>query len=166
MLESAYPGARMMLGLLVTAAIGCIGLLLWPPFLRQLLRRVAPGALARQQPRAADILVGIAANFVAWLGYGVALWFLARGLLPTSGLGPRLAIAVFTASYLAGFLALLAPGGIGVREGVFILLLQGPLGIAAATALAVASRLLLTVTELGAAVPFVAFPRRSPRAAS
>ena len=164
-LESAYRGAGLMLGLLVTAAIVCIGLLLWPPFLRQLLRRVAPAALV-QQPRATGILVGIAANFVAWLGYGVALWLLARGLLPASGLGLRPAIAVFTASYLAGFLALLAPGGIGVREGVFILLLQGPLGIAAATALAVASRLLLTITELGAAVPFVVFPRRSPRAAS
>src|SRR5215207_2227851 len=164
-LESAYPGAGLVLGLLVTAAIVCIGLLLWPPFLRQLLGRVAPGALV-QQPRAIGILVGIAANFVAWLGYGVALWLLARGLLPTSGLGLRLAIAVFTASYLAGFLALLAPGGIGVREGVFILLLQGPLGIAAATALAVASRLLLTITELGAAVPFVVFPRKSQRAAS
>jgi hypothetical protein len=154
------------LGLLVTAAILCIGLLLWPPFLRRLLRRAAPGALTQPQPGGTGILVGIAANFIAWLGYGVALWLLARGLLPASELSLRLAIAVFTASYLAGFLALLAPGGIGVREGVFILLLQGPLGIAAATALAVASRLLLTLTELGAAVPFVAFPRRSARAAS
>jgi 3-oxoacyl-[acyl-carrier protein] reductase len=45
---------------------------------------------------------------------------------------------VFTASYLAGFLALFAPGGLGVREGLFILMLQGPLGIGAATALALA----------------------------
>ena len=34
-------------------------------------------------------------------------------------------------------------------------MLQGPIGIAAATALAIASRLLLTVTEIGAAVPFL-----------
>ena len=67
-------------------------------------------------------------------------------------------IAVFTVSYLAGFLALFAPGGIGVRESVFILMLQGPIGIGAATALAIASRLLLTVTELGAAVPFLLVP--------
>jgi hypothetical protein len=76
-----------------------------------------------------------------------------------------LAVAVFTASYLAGFLALLAPGGIGVREGLFILMLQGPLGIGAATALAVASRLLLTLTELGAAVPFLLLPQGRARVA-
>ncbi|MGH7536840.1 MAG: hypothetical protein ACREMG_14850, partial [Gemmatimonadales bacterium] len=64
------------------------------------------------------------------------------------------------------FLALLAPGGLGVREGVFILMLQGPLGIRAATALALASRLLLTLTELGAAAPFLAFPRENPRVAT
>jgi len=74
-------------------------------------------------------------------------------------------VAVFTASYLAGFLALFAPGGIGVREGLFILMLQGPLGIGAATALAVASRLLLTLTEFGAAVPFLVLPQGRARVA-
>ncbi len=74
-------------------------------------------------------------------------------------------MAVFTASYLAGFLALLAPGGLGVREGLFILMLQQPIGIAPATALAIASRLLLTLTEFGAAAPFLLFSRRSTRAA-
>ena len=72
---------------------------------------------------------------------------------------------MFTASYLAGFLALIAPGGLGVREGLFILMLQGTLGIGAATALALASRVLLTITEFGAAVPFLAFPRRNARVA-
>jgi uncharacterized membrane protein YbhN (UPF0104 family) len=109
------------------------------------------------------VAFGILANAVAWVGYGAALWLLARGLLPDAGLELLPAIAVFTASYLAGFLALFAPGGIGVREGVFILMLQGPIGIGAATALAIASRLLLTVTELGAAVPFLVFPRGRPR---
>ena len=111
------------------------------------------------------IAVGILANAVAWIGYGTALWLLARGLLPAVDLRPGLAVAVFTASYLAGFLALFAPGGLGVREGLFILMLQGPLGIGAATALALASRLLLTITEFGAAVPFVVFSQRSARVA-
>jgi uncharacterized membrane protein YbhN (UPF0104 family) len=58
------------------------------------------------------------------------------------------------------------PGGIGVREGLFILLLQGPLGVGAATSLAIASRLLLTVAELGAAVPFLAIRQRHARVPS
>ena len=165
-LESAQHGAGAVLVLLVAGAIISVGLLLWPPFLRRLLRLAAPQAVGERPPTGRGIVVGIATNIVAWLGYGLALWLLGRGLLPTSGLGLRLAIAVFTASYLAGFLALFAPGGIGVREGLFILMLQGPLGVGAATSLALASRLLLTVAELGAAVPFLFFRRRQVRVPS
>jgi hypothetical protein len=130
----------------------------------RLLRIAAPDA-GPVTPPVGAVAFGIVANVVAWIGYGVALLLLARGLLPDVELGLLPATAVFTASYLAGFLALFAPGGIGVREGVFILMLQGPIGIGAATALAIASRLLLTVTELGAAVPFLLFPRGRPRVA-
>ena len=164
-IEAADPRMGAGLLLLIAGAVAGVALLLWPPFLRRLLRLAAPDAVARGTPPAAGIVFGIAANLVAWVGYGLALWLLARGLLPSVGLDPALAIAVFTASYLAGFLALFAPGGIGVREGLFILMLQGPLGIAAATALALASRVLLTVTELGAAVPFLVFSQRSARVA-
>jgi Uncharacterised protein family (UPF0104). len=149
----------------VAGAVAGVALLLWPPLLRRLLRFAAPDAEARGAPAVAGIVVGIVANAVAWVGYGASLWFLSRGLLPGVDLGLGLAIAVFTASYLAGFLALFAPGGLGVREGLFILMLQGPLGIGPATALALASRLLLTITELGAAVPFLMYPQRRARVA-
>ena len=164
-IEAAHPGSGVALGLLVAAAVAGVALLLWPPFLRRLLRLAAPGADAQRTPAATGIVIGIAANLIAWVGYGAALWLLARGLLPGVGLRLSLAIAVFTASYLAGFLALFAPGGIGVREGLFILMLQGPLGLGAATALALASRLLLTITEFGAAAPFLLSPRGRVRVA-
>jgi len=164
-IEAAYPGAQAVLLLLVAASIVGVGLLLWPPVLRRLLRFTAPDAEQRGAPPVGGIALGIVANALAWVGYGAALWLLARGLLPSAALRPVLAVAVFTASYLAGFLALFAPGGIGVREGLFILMLQGPLGIGAATALAVASRLLLTLTELGAAVPFLILPQGRARVA-
>jgi uncharacterized membrane protein YbhN (UPF0104 family) len=164
-LEAAHPGAGGALVVLVLGAAVGVGLLLWPPFMQRLLRVAAPGAEPRGAPRSFGIGFGVVANLVAWIGYGLALWLLARGLLPSLELAPGLAIAVFTASYLAGFLALFAPGGLGVREGLFILMLQGPLGIGAATALAVASRVLLTITEFGAAVPFLAFPLGRARVA-
>jgi glycosyltransferase 2 family protein len=165
-LDSADPNVRTGLMLLVAGSILSIGLLLWPPLLRRLLRLMAPQTTGARQPTERSILFGIATNIIAWLGYGLALWLLARGLLPRSGLDLRLAVAAFTASYLAGFLALLAPGGLGVREGIFILMLQGPLGLAAATSLALASRLFLTVAELGAAVPFLAFHWKQARVPS
>jgi len=164
-LEAAHPGARVALALIVAGALLGVGLLLWPPLLQRLLRFAAPGSAAERVPSAGGIGFGIGANLIAWVGYGTALWLLARGLLPGVRLAWLPAIAVFAASYLAGFLALFAPGGIGVREGLFILMLQQPHGIGAATALARASRLLLTITELGAAVPFLAFSRRTVRVA-
>jgi len=164
-LEAAHPGAGTALVVLVLGAALGVALLMWPPFMERLLHLAAPGAESRGAPRSFGIGFGVVANVLAWIGYGLALWLLARGLLPSLELAPGLAIAVFTASYLAGFLALFAPGGLGVREGLFILMLQGPLGIGAATALALASRVLLTITEFGAAVPFLAFPLGRARVA-
>jgi hypothetical protein len=164
-LRAAYPGAEGGLAVLLAVSVLAVAVLLRPDSVRRIIRLALPEATVSLTPPVGAVAFGIAANTVAWLGYGVALWLLARGLLPRAGLGLLPAIAVFTASYLAGFLALFAPGGIGVREGVFILMLQGPIGIGAATALAVASRLLLTVTELGAAVPFLLFPRGKPSVA-
>jgi glycosyltransferase 2 family protein len=164
-LRSAYPGAGGGLALLLLLSLLAVVVLLRPDSIRRLVRIAAPEATVSLTPPPGAVAFGIAANAIAWLGYGVALWLLARGVLPGAGLGLLPAIAVFTASYLAGFLALFAPGGIGVREGVFILMLQGPIGIGAATVLAVASRLLLTLTELGAAVPFLLFPRGKPSVA-
>jgi glycosyltransferase 2 family protein len=164
-LESARPGIRVALLALVAASVTGIVLLLWPPVLRRLLSLAGSDLTGGTAPAAGGIAFGIASNFVAWVGYGVALWLLARGILPDSGLTLLLAIAAFAASYLAGFLALLVPGGFGVREGLLILMLQGPMGIGAATVLALASRLLLTVTEVGAAAPFLAYPRGRARVA-
>jgi hypothetical protein len=165
-LESTRPGIRVALLVLVVASVIGVVLLLWPPILQRLLRLTGADPISGTAPAAGGVLFGIAANVIAWVGYGCSLWLLARGILPGAGLALLPAIAVFTASYLAGFLALLVPGGFGVREGLFILMLQGPIGIGAATALALASRLLLTITEVGAAVPFLVFPRGRTRVAS
>ncbi|HEX2451192.1 MAG TPA: lysylphosphatidylglycerol synthase domain-containing protein [Gemmatimonadales bacterium] len=162
-LEAAHPGTRAALLSLVLASAVAVGLVLWPPAARRLLRLAGVDAAHARPPSASAVALGIASNLVAWVGYGIALVCLARGLLPAARLDLVTAIGAFTASYLAGLLALVAPGGIGVREGVMILLLQTPLGLAAATMLALASRVLLTITELAAAAPFLALSNRSSR---
>ncbi|MFL5519128.1 MAG: hypothetical protein ACJ8DJ_23455, partial [Gemmatimonadales bacterium] len=164
-LRQAHPEIVTVLAFLVAASAAGTALLFWPPVVRRMLRIAAPEAAAQAVPAGPAIAFGVVANLAAWIGYGVGFWCLTRGLLPDTRLDLTRAVAVFTASYLAGFLVLFAPGGLGVREGVFIQMLQGPLGPAAATALALASRVLLTITEFGAAVPFLAFPRGRPRVA-
>lgn len=101
------------------------------------------------------VAAAFVANVLAWIGYGVALRLLARGLLPGVVLSLPQAIGVFTCSYLAGFVALFAPGGLGPRESVFLLMLAGDIGLKPAAALALASRLLLTGTEVLPAVPLL-----------
>jgi len=100
-------------------------------------------------------------NCIAWIGYGAAFLCLARGTLPESALTFGQAVGVFTGSYLVGLIALFAPGGLGARESALLLLLTPAVGPKLALALAVVSRLQLTVTEIGVAVPFL-LGMRSP----
>lgn len=98
----------------------------------------------------------------AWVLYGFAFQQLAIGVLGASAAGDAGAyVAVFTLSYLLGFLTLVAPGGIGVREVAMGAMLTGA-GLttgAEATILVVASRLWLTVLEIVPGVLFLAWPR-------
>lgn len=89
-------------------------------------------------------------NALSWVGYGLAFAVLAHAIVAPIGGALSAYVAIWTASYLAGYLALIAPGGIGVREVPLVLMLAG-LGIttsAEATVLAIASRLWLTVLEV------------------
>ena len=65
---------------------------------------------------------------VSWVAYGVAFWCLARGLLGTNTLSLGTAVGVFAAGYIAGLVAIIAPGGVGVREAILIGLLTPALG--------------------------------------
>lgn len=111
------------------------------------------------------LIEAISANAISWIGYGIALWALARGILPGVDLSLRLAIGAFAVSYIVGYLAVFTPGGLGVRELLMVGLLTPALGGPAALALSVASRLMLTINQLGAAAPFLVF-RESPIDAS
>lgn len=124
--------------------------------------RLLPSSWPRLRAIPASIVASaFLANVLAWTGYGIALILLAKGLLPAVQLSLPQAIGVFTCSYLIGFIALFAPGGLGPRESVFLLMLAGELGLKPAAALAIASRLLLTCTEVLPAVPLL-FKRNAP----
>lgn len=151
-------------GLAALSAVA-VSLLVSPGINRVVTRR----ALHRDDvgsPKPLTVLFGIFVNLMAWVGYGCAFWLLQRGTIPGAGLSLSNATGAFTASYLAGLLFLLAPGGLLVREGVLVLMLQGSIGLGAAGALAVASRLMLTLTELGVAVPFLVLSTEHRRASS
>lgn len=91
-----------------------------------------------------------AANVAAWIAYGVAFGIFWTALLGRGGGISLASLAVYTASYLIGFLALFAPGGVGVRETVLIgLLVSLRLATPAdATLLAVISGIGLRILEV------------------
>lgn len=131
------------------------------PLLDRLSRRLPSSWPRLRSIPPALVAAGFIANVMAWTGYGIALLLLAKGLLPDVGLSLPQAVGVFTCSYLVGFVALFAPGGLGPRESVFLLMLAGDIGLQPAAALALASRLLLTGTEVLPAVPLL-FRRGAP----
>ncbi|MEK6611629.1 MAG: lysylphosphatidylglycerol synthase domain-containing protein [Gemmatimonadota bacterium] len=93
----------------------------------------------------------------AWLLYGVAFQWFATGVSGGATAGTTGDwIAIFTGPYLLGFVALFAPGGIGVREIAMAESLQRTgLAVGALSALLVAaSRVWLTVLEI---IPGVLF---------
>ncbi len=79
---------------------------------------------------------------------GVAFFFFVNSLYPLPlHLLPALT-GIVTLSLIAGFLAPFAPNGLGVREGLLVLLLSRYLPTPVAAVISLASRLWLTVIEL------------------
>jgi uncharacterized membrane protein YbhN (UPF0104 family) len=149
---------RLATGLVV--ALGSLGVLVWGPTARWIGRVMNAEAPLTALPLSA---VGLSSAFMllGWLTYSFAFWLFVRGLLPEAHLPIATAAGAFTLSYILGTLALFAPGGIGVRELVMVSLLTPSLGSGGALAASVGSRVLLTLTEAGAALITLALVRRS-----
>jgi hypothetical protein len=149
---ATVPGTLSAPGALVAAAVAAATIAaLAMPRVVALVGRITRRPGLRPMPVRAVVLAGTVTT-VSWLAYGVGFWCLARGTLGNTSLGMAPAIGVFAAGYITGLLALFAPGGVGVREAVFIALLAPSVGSGGAIVLGVASRALLTLTEVAAAL--------------
>lgn len=162
-LASIGEGGGITLLIIALLALGGLVVFAVPPLLG-LVRRWLPKAISGIAPvPVTPLLVGLGANAVGWAAYGLAFLCLIRGLTPGVAMTWPQATSVFTISYLVGLIAAFSPGGLGTRELTFTFLLTPMVGAKAAAALAIATRLLLTITELGAALPFLPAMRRAPR---
>ncbi len=151
----ALPAVLVLLGLAVLALPWIL------PRLIILIGRVTGRPVTAPHLPPSAIWIAAAGCAVAWTLYGLAFRELAIALLgPSSGEAASY-VAVFTLSYLLGFIALFAPGGIGVRDVSMAALLvsAGLTGAPAAAVLVIASRLWLTVLEIVPGLLFLARPR-------
>jgi len=119
------------------------------------IRELSPGALMRSG------LIGV----IIWGLYGIGFWSVLEGLLDPNPVSLAAATGVFAAGYVAGYIVLLAPGGVVVREGTIAALLGVVSGIplGPAAALALAARAWTTAAELLAfAIALALGLRRGP----
>jgi len=120
---------------------------LWWRLLNNLLRRCGrPELAAYPRPSAMGILIlGLTLRWgIAAIGFFLAARFLEQ--VPW-GLAPRI-VAALSVSYVAGLAAAFAPAGLGVREALLILMIQGALGPGFSTLFAALTRLMTVAVDL------------------
>jgi hypothetical protein len=161
--ERARLGRPALLGAVVVAA----GAVLAAVFRRQLLglaRRRMPGFdPAGLAPSAGTVAWLVAGYAVYWAVTGLAFAALVASLYPLAAADVPVVMAAYAAAYAAGFLALLTPAGLGVREGVLVVALAPVLPAGPALVVALLSRVWMMLVELaGAGIAHLADRHRTP----
>jgi glycosyltransferase 2 family protein len=137
--------------------------LLIPRVLNAVLNRVL--RLAKRPPLEVEltgraVAAALGWSFVSWLCYGLQIWVLVTALGAPAGKGFLLALGGFAFAWTVGFLVVIAPAGAGVRDVLLALTLGLVIGHGAALAIALVSRVLLTIGDLVTAGVAAAFTRR------
>jgi uncharacterized membrane protein YbhN (UPF0104 family) len=120
--------------------------------------------LARRPPLTRTAGLGTMSLTVAWtvLGwvlFGVHAWLLVRA---AGGSGLFLASGAYALAFTAGFLVVIAPGGVGVREAALTVALGPVLPVGAPLVVALASRVVMTIADLAWAGAAVLLGTRHP----
>lgn len=142
---------------IVAATLAIALVILYPPIFEQLLNRGL--RLMKRDPVILRIsflhaITLYAGYTVAWVIYGTGFWLMSKGLgIPAGSFWP--VVASYGGAYLVGFLALFAPGGLGVREGMLAVMLGPYLPAGLPATVAVLSRLWMTLIELVGLLPLV-----------
>ena len=152
--------------------LGVVGIVvaLAPPTLRLVVRL---GRRLLQEPAdpgpvslGGKVLVRTAVGgLTVWLLHGLGFWALIQGLVAENPVDPIVACGVFSTAYVIGYIAIIAPGGMIVREGAIVSLLTvvASISFGPAAALALASRLWATAAELAAFGGGLVIARRHSR---
>jgi len=148
--------SRRLLPFLVLIPLGLI--VVQPPILEKLLN----GALRLFKRESVtielspwDLACFTAVHFLIWLCYGLAFYLFIRALYPVPLEWMPALAGIFAGAWVLGFLSFLAPGGLGVREGILVYLLGFYLPSHVAIVVTLLSRLWVTAAELmGTALAF------------
>ncbi|MBI4716144.1 MAG: flippase-like domain-containing protein [Nitrospirae bacterium] len=148
-------------GLLILLLILSLLILLHPRVwsrMAGLMRRFSGGVPpAEDRTPGYRVLLGLSVSYVLlWGGIGVSFYLFVISLVPLSlSMLPAVA-GIFVFAWVGGSLVFLAPGGLGVREGLLVLSLGSLISPEIALVAAVGSRIWATVVEfIGISLGFV-----------
>lgn len=127
-------------GLLVTRTGGAHRLV------RAVLRRAAGGHAVQVELR--PLRRAMAIYLTGWIITCLAFWLTARALFGTPVADLPLLSGVYVLAWVIGFLVVIAPGGLGIREVVLVALLRPSMGESEALLLAATSRIAFTSADL------------------
>jgi hypothetical protein len=102
-------------------------------------------------PSSTSMLLLLGTYLLAWTLYGISGVILSNVLEIQSTLSEIEIASIFVISWLVGFLSILTPGGIGVREATLVLLLQPNTPATQAIALSLLARATWTIVEIAGA---------------
>ena len=142
------PAVAIVIGVILVGGIAAMPFIL--PWLARIAGNLTGKTIEIPPLPASAIWLAALRSLVSWIAYGVAFRMFVAGVLGEAAGATSSYIAVYAASYIIGFLALFAPGGVVVRESALVAGMAR-LGLATqadAFAVAVASRLWLTIVEL------------------
>jgi uncharacterized membrane protein YbhN (UPF0104 family) len=146
------------------ASLGVVAAVIFLPVAAPVLERWTTRLLRREvrwpAPSYGELARYAGTLVLPWVAYGAAFWLFGLALLGAAAPGPLPAAAAFIGSYVAGIIAVFAPGGLGVREAAMVILLSPIVGPAPALLLAIASRLWLVTLEILTALGVLAWHRR------
>jgi uncharacterized membrane protein YbhN (UPF0104 family) len=143
--------------------LGVLGLaVLAPPVINFLGTKVA-GKRGTLRLTLTDVLIIVGLLLVTWVLDGLALMILSNGFaLDPSRVLVRLGtmIGAYGLAYVVGVVIIFAPAGLGAREAALTFLLTPVLGLSGAAALAIVSRIPITITDFSLALAFWLLDRR------
>ncbi len=132
-----------------TWTLGVVGLLSALP--KRALSIIAArllGQTAEVQFTRTAIIIALTYFMASWVFFAIGYYWLLDGIYPSSWKATIIYSGIYAISWLAGFLAVVSPSGLGIREGVQAYLLSIFVPPSVAVTIALLQRVWLTVGDL------------------
>jgi uncharacterized membrane protein YbhN (UPF0104 family) len=98
-------------------------------------------------PSFVNRLAIFAIYLISWILMGISFKLFIIAVSPETEITYTFAAGTYIASYVIGYLSIIAPGGLGVREAIMAAIMRAVMPFPSATLIAFASRFFITIVE-------------------